>query len=363
MAAYVCGHPDALDAAWMTQALEEAGIAGGAIVTGMEFSGYVGTGQMSRNGRFQLTWDRPEGRPASVIGKFPSDDPPTRAGSFASGVYRSETSFYRDVVATVDVRTPACWVARIDEVEEQFVLIMEDLVDSVQGDQFTGCSSAELALAIEQAVALHAPRWGDPTLADAVALQPADGDRAERLTQYYRDTFQGCLARLGDRFDADVVELVRRFDRVTGPWTQGPGTPHTIVHGDFRPDNFLFGCTPSAPPIAVVDWQTVSKGLGICDVAYLLGGALPLEERRLSEQELVENYRSRMNARGIDYSAADCWRDYRWGTFQGVFIAVCATMMAERTERGDEMFTLMISRHARHALDLDALSLVESTRG
>src|SRR4051812_6054965 len=74
----VRGHPDALDAPWMTQALEEAGIARGATVTDLAFTGYVGTGQMSRNGRFRLTWDRPEGRPPSVIGKFPSDDPPTR---------------------------------------------------------------------------------------------------------------------------------------------------------------------------------------------------------------------------------------------------------------------------------------------
>jgi len=33
-------------------------------------------------------------------------------------------------------------------------------------------------------------------------------------------------------------------------------------------------------------------------------------------------------------------------------------MMAEQTERGDAMLTQMIARHARHALDLDALSIL-----
>jgi hypothetical protein len=40
-----------------------------------------------------------------------------------------------------------------------------------------------------------------------------------------------------------------------------------------------------------------------------------------------------------------------------------ATMMAAQTERGDRLFTLMLSRHAQHALDLDGLGLVDQVRG
>ncbi len=43
-------------------------------------------------------------------------------------------------------------------------MIMEDLADSRQGDQMLGLTVDEAALAVEQAVGLHAPRWGDPTL-------------------------------------------------------------------------------------------------------------------------------------------------------------------------------------------------------
>ena len=43
-----------------------------------------------------------------------------------------------------------------------------------------------------------------------------------------------------------------------------------------------------------------------------------------------------------------------------MIIAVCATMMAEQTERGDAMLTLMASRHARHAIDLGALDVLRS---
>ena len=37
---------------------------------------------------------------------------------------------------------------------------------------------------------------------------------------------------------------------------------------------------------------------------------------------------------------------------------IVAAMFVAQTERGDEMFAAMASRHARHAIDLDALALL-----
>ena len=133
-----------------------------------------------------------------------------------------------------------------------------------------------------------------------------------------------------------------------------------MVHGDFRPDNFLIGQTPGAAPMVIVDWQTVSLGLGVADVAYFVGGAFEPERRRTIERDLLARYRSALATYGVDYDPDDCWRDYTWGTLHGVFISVCATMMADQTERGDAMLTLMARRHARHALDLGALDLLGS---
>jgi aminoglycoside phosphotransferase (APT) family kinase protein len=130
------------------------------------------------------------------------------------------------------------------------------------------------------------------------------------------------------------------------------------VHGDFRPDNFLLGRVEGAPPLAVVDWQTVSLGVRVTDTAYLIGGAIPPVERRDVERDLLEEYRVQLNAAGVDYSREDCWRDYRWGTLHGVLISVLAAIMAEQTERGDSMLSLMASRHAQHAIELDALALI-----
>ena len=77
------------------------------------------------------------------------------------------------------------------------------------------------------------------------------------------------------------------------------------------------------------------------------------------ERDLVEEYRAQLIGRGVDYAADDCWRDYRLGTLHGMLIAVIATVVAEQTERSDDLFVLMATRHGRHAIELDALSLLE----
>jgi hypothetical protein len=354
--------PEEFDAPWLTGALEDAGVANGATITELEFTGYVGTGQMSRNGRFRLSWSDPDGRPPTVVAKFPSADVPTRSWAFETGTYGSEYTFYTAIAPTVRVRTPECWVARYDEAGQRCVLVMEDLAQSAQGDQFDGCSPDQVPLVLEQAVAFHAPRWGDPTLAPLLVRHDS-AERAERIVGLYAAAVEVCLDRLGDRFSDDVVKLVEGFGGVIRRWSAGTDTPRTVVHGDFRPDNFLFAIAAGAPPLAVVDWQTMAHGCGPTDIAYFLGGAFPEDQRRQMERDLVEDYRRQLNAAGVVYSEQDCWRDYRWGTLHGMVIGVLATMMAAQTERGDRLFTLMVSRHARHALDLDVLGLIDQAAG
>ena len=43
-----------------------------------------------------------------------------------------------------------------------------------------------------------------------------------------------------------------------------------------------------------------------------------------------------------------------------VVIAMSTTVMAEQTDRGDALFTLMLNRHGRHALDMEALDRIDS---
>ena len=358
MAGEVRGDPAHIDEHWLTEALEAAGVAGGATVTGVRLEGFIGTGQTGRSARLRLAWDRPEGRPATLVGKFPSGDAAARAAAFQNGAYETEWEFYRRLVHTLDVRTPRCHVARYDHGAPDFVLLMEDLAGSRQGDQFEGLTVDQAALGVEQAVGLHAPRWGDPTIRDFASHRPKGDDAALMLGTVYGMLVEPFLDRLGGGLDPDVVSLVRDLVPRAVPWALGSDTPRTVVHLDFRPDNFMFGTSPDAPPLVVVDWQTATDGNAMLDLAYMIGGSFEPAVRAAVERDLLADYLDRLHAAGIDYDSDTMWRDYRLATLWGVVMTVIATMMAAQTERGDQMLTVMGQRHGRHALDLDALELL-----
>lgn len=356
----VRGEPDALDADWMTQVLDAAGVAGGARVQELRFESFIGTGQTGRNARYSMTWDEPAGRPSSVVGKFPSGDANARMGAFATGTYLTEVSFYGELAPTLGIRIPQCHLAAYDHGKPDFVMIMEDLSESRQGDQMRGLTVDEAALAIEQAVGLHAPRWGDASLATFGSHRPSGDDAAAGLAMAYMMFAEPFLDRLGAGLDADIVELVRAVTPFVQQWVFSIETPRTVAHLDYRPDNFMFGVTPEAPPLVVVDWQTATEGAAMWDLAYMIGGSFEPAQRAAVERGLLDDYRARMQAAGVDYAADALWHDYRLGSLWGVVMTVIATLMAAQTERGDEMLTVMAQRHGRHALDLDVLGVLRS---
>ncbi|WP_420452991.1 phosphotransferase [Ilumatobacter sp.] len=358
----VRSEPELITAEWLTEALEEGGVARGASVTEVSFVGWIGTGQTGRNARFALEWDRPDGRPTSIVAKFPSGDPAARASAFENDTYVKEWLFYDRIAATVDIRTPRCHVARFDADAPDFVLVMEDMADSRQGDQLEGLDPDRIATAIGELAGLHAPHFGSPGLTalfDDTAPRPDPGEVGQLVQAFYAMTLPGFVERLADRIDPDVVRLAGDFAPHVGRWVQGTDTPATLVHLDYRADNLLFGDGPGAPPLVVVDWQTIGVGLGASDLAYLVSGSHPdAAERASSERDLVAEYRASMATAGVEIDADDMWRDYRFGSLWGMIITVIATVAAARTERGDDMFVAMAQRHGRQALDLEALSLV-----
>ncbi|MFM9038007.1 MAG: phosphotransferase [Actinomycetota bacterium] len=348
--------PRTIDAAWMSAALSD--IARGATLLDCRFEGFVGTGQTGCNGRFSLDWSDPQGRPTSVMGKFPSLDDTARATGFGGSAYVTEFNFYSRVASTVKVRAPHCHHAALDLAAQQFCLIMEDLSESEQGDQFVGLTIDEAELAIEQAVLMHAPRWGDPTLSEIAANPSTLEERAAALSMIYSMLLPAFIDRLGARLEDEIVRLISDFAPHVGKWALGSGTPLTLSHYDFRPDNFLFARSASAPPLVIVDWQTANQGLGMVDTAYMIAGSFTPERRRDVEVDLVDAYRERLNAAGITYDRDTCWRDYRFGSLWGLIITVLATSMAARTERGDDLFVTMATQHGHQAIDHDAMTLV-----
>jgi len=328
---------------------------------GATFDGFIGTGQMSRNARFNLDWGDDVG-PASVVVKLPSSEANTRAISFEHRVYANECDFYSTLAALVEVSAPEVLAVHFDEAEQDFAIVMEDLVGYRQGDQFTDATDAQLELAIDQAVALQAPVWGQIDGEPFRPFREAVETRTETMSMFISGFLPVVFERLGAGLDPEVSALLKRFEQLVGDWIGLRSEPTSLVHGDFRPDNFMFAEGDASPPMYVVDWQTLGVGSGVTDIAYLLGAAVTPERRREIEHGMLDRYVGALAERGVDYPMTECLADYALGSLHGVVIATSATVMADHTERGDALFTLMLNRHGRHALDLGILDRVEGQR-
>ncbi len=351
-----------VDAALLTRVLRDAGVTADANVVDVVATS-IGTGQVGENVRFELGWDRDDtSLPVSVVGKFPSASELSRATAVQVGTYVREIGFYGELQTTVDVRTPRLYHLGWDPDVHDFVLLMEDLRDACQGDQLAGCSVDQARAAVLEIVGLHAPTWGAEIERDWISRP--DAERIELLATMYAATLPGFVARYADRLGGDVVDIARRvvssypqLASAVAEWADASGA-WCVVHGDYRLDNLLFAAGPTAPAVVVVDWQTVSIGIGPADVAYLLGSGLVGELRRAQERVLVGEYAAAMRARGIGLDDATAWTGYVLGSAGGLLMAVLASQIVERTDRGDEMFMAMAARHASQVVDVGLLDLI-----
>jgi aminoglycoside/choline kinase family phosphotransferase len=351
----IAASPEALTPEWLTDALASAGLLDGATVVAVDASS-VGSGQMCDSVRLRLTYDRRTDAPATVIAKLPAADPSSRATAMALRNYEIEVRFYQQLAPELPVRTPHVHYADIDVATASFVLLLEDLAPAQPGDQLTGCSLDHAVVAVDELVKLHAPRWDDASLAELEWLHRDPEASRMFMAGLLPNLWAGFRERYEDRLGADVHETGDALFDALDQYLAADTTPWTVTHGDYRLDNLLFG----DGSVAVVDWQTSAHGPALGDVAYFIGAGLLPDDRRAHEEDLVRRYHDGIVAAGVrDYDWDRCWTDYRRGTWGGLIMAIAASMLVERTERGDDMFMVMAHRHARHVLDLDAIRLLK----
>ncbi len=350
---------EAITPAWLTAAL--ASELGGARVVAFESEPVgVGVGFVGLVYRLELVLDRaPAGAPASVIVKLPNGEPGARAMARTFRHYEKEVGFYRDIQTRNPLVSPRLFSQAFDPQTDDFVLLLEDLARATPGDQRIGLTVDEAAIAVEAAAGMHARWWQSPEL-DAIGWLPAIDHPSllalepafQRCWGAYRD-FAGdevsaAITAAGERLSSRITPLLHRLAR--RPWT--------LVHGDYRADNFLF--RDDASPFLVVDWQIVFKGPGIHDVAYLLAGNLSPADRRAAEGDLIRLYIAALRAGGVTgYDFDEAWRDYRISVVTGWLWPVMGIGSLDLANaRGVAVFHQWNQRIAAAIEDLDAAEAV-----
>jgi Phosphotransferase enzyme family len=334
--------------AWLQAALGTGRVAG-------FHTEQIGTGQMSRNYRVTIDYADGEPGPRSVVLKVASPDETSRSTGVGLGIYEREVRFYRELGPRLGGPLARCYVAEFDADGAWFTLLLEDAAPAVQGDQVAGASIDQARLAVHELARLHAPVFGDPELGAVPWLNQPNPLTQALMTQL----LAAFVERYGDRVSPEHEAVSRRFVASLDAWVDDRRPPFGLVHGDYRLDNMLFG-EPGAPRrFVVVDWQTVSFGPAMTDVAYFLGASLSVDDRRACEEALVREYFEQLQAAGVGgLRFQDCWEDYRRACFLGLLMTIGPAVIVERTERGDEMFMGSLARFAQQILDLDALELL-----
>ena len=314
----------------------------------------IGTGQMSDSYRIALTYAEPTAeRPRTVVLKLAAADDTSRATGASLGLYKREVRFYADLAPHIGGPLAPAHLASFDERDNTFSLLVGDAAPARQGDEIIGATRPDADAAIDALAALHRPVLGSQRLATTDWLNresPISQDLMKALLSAFMDRYR---QRIADHHQVVCERLVASFDGWLG---LADAAPRGLVHGDYRLDNLLFGEADSPRPVTVVDWQTVTHGDAFIDLAYFLGCALTIENRRAWADELIVAYHAGLGpaAPSLDGVRAGVRRQ----SFFGVMMAIISTMMVERTERGDEMFMTVLERHAQQVLDLAALELL-----
>lgn len=311
-----------------------------------------GTGQMASTLRAHLQWSTEDpGLAERVIIKIVASDTGQRDQSRRTATYRREIEFYRQLSARLDVRTPTCLYAAIDETTGAFTLVLAEVPGS-PGNQLAGCGADSAAAIVEAAVGLHVPLWG---CTDELAAMPwlSWGDRAAQSlrAERYHQHIDGFIDRYRRRLGDDVLETALRLDDSLFNAFDRRRCAPCLVHNDFRIDNMVFSERDGRAVATVLDWQTVGPGSGPIDLAYAIGSSIPVDIRHDLEPRLLADYESGLTMSGITVSHEDVLHDYRLGTLDGLVMAVVASQVVARTPRGDEMFAVMAERHALHMRD------------
>jgi aminoglycoside phosphotransferase (APT) family kinase protein len=361
-------HPKAIEQItpeWLTEVLRDADVLRQSAVVAVAVQAIgQGIGFLSNRARLTLTYDdSEEGAPDTVIVKLPATTKEGADFAESTHLYEREIRFYRDVAPYTAVHVPRLYASVMDPAEDIFILILEDLRAFTAGDQVAGVSRAQ-ALACASAIApLHATWWrGDQrqALPWVPTIERQLDDLAITATRF-REAWPPFLAEYGELMSPAGRALGERVsERLEAVLAKFFAGTRTLVHFDYRADNLFFDELGHRSPVVVLDWQLVTWGPGAYDLARLVGGSLPADERGGHHEEIVERWHGGLLAGGVSgYGREEAWHDYRLSAIVAMLNPVLYNYLLKTGgPRGTELAAAMASRFFSDLVECDAEAVI-----
>lgn len=348
--------PDEIDAEWLTDTLAERHP--GVRVASVEVTERHEV--TNAHAKLRVRYDEPAGAPETLFCKLAPLDPNRRDSILRTGMGLREARFYATLARRLDLRVPAVHVARHDDRDGTFVLLLEDL-------DATGCTVSSgpegvppesMARALEDLAAMHL-RFLDPAVRAAEVpwipeLRPSSTYGAVMLRYglvNHRD-------RLSDQF-AEIAELyIERADDLQVLWHLGP---KTVIHGDPHIGNVFF----DRGRTGFLDWGIINVNTPMREVSYFITMALTVDDRRDHERDLLAHYLDVWSSGGgPEISWDDAWLAHRLHTAYTV-PACCQVVMfpKDASERRRVFADAFLARALAALDDLDARGAIRDVGG
>lgn len=258
-----------------------------------------GRGHMGSAFRIRVVGDEPADLPRSVVVKLPATQEEARQTADRGGLYEREVLFFQEIAPRIPMRVPGCHAAGY-AAGEGFVLVLEDLGGATEIDQLDGLEPALAVGILEQLADFHAMWWESDELASMTwATRHTDAHRVANLTRILREGWPRLTASLADVLPNGCHEAgADMADLLPDAFAALANAPQTLLHGDVRLDNVLF-VDPESPAV-ILDWQSVSRGAAVIDVAYFLAQNISATELEVRGGELLTAYRNRLACHGVE---------------------------------------------------------------
>ena len=312
---------------WMTSVLTASGhLREGRVASVSAQPIGIGRGYASQNLRLNLTYDDASAGPAALFAKLPMTfEIPAEAKTLIGQLYTREINWYRELKADTPVRTPTMVWSGMEPEAWKFCLLLEDLGHFAEKGQVASCSTEEARLAVRALGRVHATWWESDRLANTPWL-PTSAQQATLVQSMWQAAWPGFWEIEGPRLPPEFEAVgLKTGAAIPTLLEKGSVSGRTLVHGDYRIENFLFGPPGTDDELVVLDWQVVSFGNGLRDLAYFIGQNLEEASRREQEQELLRLYYSELVRGGVTgYSFDQCYDDYRTGLLLAMYIAISA---------------------------------------
>lgn len=357
--------PKELTVEWLTAALRNNAVINQASVKSFALAALdANQGMTGQLLRVTLTYDSEEKHaPRSLIAKFPTTDLQALEFTFTwTYSYEREVRFYERIASRTALRTPRCYFSYLDVDARKFLLLLEDLAPANSANSELGCSAQEAEAAILAIANLHAAFWEKPELVEMASWLPQwDMKQFQDMQVMYQENWGLFVKKMGGRLTQEMAATGEKMaQHITSVMDYNRQVPHTLIHGDYQLDNIFFTPANIAGSVIIIDWQLVSIGRGVYDVATILGGNMASANRAAVELQQINIYHQFLVDNGVrNYTLEQCLLDYRSSLLDILaqyIVVVCVITLTPAMEH--KLLDVLIPRYFAAVLDTNAAEVL-----